>query len=277
MKRCDKCYMDPCICGKMYEKLSSSQLFELIKNLKDVLDKRHVPGINIEISGGDIVDPDTSITLEGVLKKANLTNDKLLQYSKYFADAKDMFDDMKDKADKIRSVFPYQSVYICAMFDWFDQLSLRQHILNSVLKYVNDMNFGGMSVHLSKMDTMYNRISGDIYNYISGLYSVDMNECTEDMYLYITCWKTLYKLTCCINSESLFKDENPDKNFKHLLIMLMHLLTHYTKEDVEKINQAIIDKKKINYKPYFMVEQADIILTKYLLSEPYSQLARIVC
>ena len=125
MKRCDKCYMDPCICGKMYEKLSSSQLFNLIKSLKDVLDKRHVPGIDIKISGGDIVDPDTSITLEGVLKKANLTNEKLLQYSKYFADAKDMFDDMKDKADKIRSVFSYQSVYICAMFDWFDQSRTR--------------------------------------------------------------------------------------------------------------------------------------------------------
>lgn len=281
MKRCDKCYMDPCLCGKMYEKLSSSQLFELIKNLKNVLDKRHVPGISINIKGGDLVDMDTTVTLQGVLAIAHLHSLEFVQYSKGFSDAKNMLDDIKEKIENPdttpQAVVPYQSVYICALFDWFDQLTLRQHVLNSILKYVNDMNYGGMSDHLSKMDTLYNRISGDIYKYISGFYSVNLEECTDDMFLYITCWKTLYKLTCCIASESMFKDQTPDKNFKHLLTVLMHLLNHYTRSDVEKINKAITDKTTINYKPYFMVEEADITLTKYLLSEPYSQLARIIC
>ena len=126
MKRCDKCYMDPCICGKMYEKLSSSQLFNLIKSLKDVLDKRHVPGIDIKISGGDIVDQDTSITLEGVLKKANLTNEKLLQYSKYFADAKDMFDDIFERFASYVKLEKVKTTNLGSMFEVTYALELKE-------------------------------------------------------------------------------------------------------------------------------------------------------
>lgn len=285
---CPECYTEPCICGYKYRNLSPSALFTLIGNLKTIMDNHNIKGIEISIKSDNDVKLSDTVSIDSILPDIKSLNTDSLElcvtdfkytYKKH-ASLKLVLEDILVKAKLEQVKVGYQSIVICLIMGYFNTTKFKQHLCDSIITLAKENCFGLDNVYntLKNLDTYHLSLEKQLYtvlNELPDLSSFSNDDYSDTAYLVYYYWKLIYDLICLINSSDSFTQTCPEK-FIHKLKVFLHLISHYSRSDLERVHNSYTSKKTVQYDPAFMIEQLECEFTRKLLSVSLDSFDRII-